>query len=147
MGGSVGGSACLPDDKSASKLDHLADLWKAENTPPSVEHGNVGRNGALRQAKKDAGILRSQHPERINRVPLTDNNGKSIIGEDGRPIMTREYYYTNRDGKKIVIQDHGAGHNFGQGGIGDQGPHFNIRPIENTRTGTVSGTLKHYPFD
>ncbi|WP_199251859.1 HNH/endonuclease VII fold putative polymorphic toxin [Photobacterium damselae] len=47
----------------------------------------------------------------------------------------------------MVIQDHGAGHNFGQGGIGDQGPHFNIRPIENTRTGTVSGTLKHYPFD
>ncbi|PSV59404.1 hypothetical protein CTT35_15410 [Photobacterium damselae] len=32
----------------------------------------------------------------------------------------------------MVIQDHGAGHNFGQGGIGDQGPHFNIRPIENT---------------
>ncbi|HIF9191133.1 hypothetical protein [Photobacterium damselae] len=29
-------SACPPDDKSASKLDHLADQWKTENTPPSV---------------------------------------------------------------------------------------------------------------
>ncbi|HIF9369413.1 TPA: hypothetical protein ACX6RS_001477, partial [Photobacterium damselae] len=32
----LGLSACPPDDKSASKLDHLADQWKAENTPPSV---------------------------------------------------------------------------------------------------------------
>ncbi|WP_238070564.1 hypothetical protein [Photobacterium damselae] len=27
-------SACPLDDKSASKLDHLADQWKTENTPP-----------------------------------------------------------------------------------------------------------------
>lgn len=44
----LGLSACPPDDKSASKLDNLANQWKAENTPPSVEHGNIGRNGALR---------------------------------------------------------------------------------------------------
>ncbi|HIF9098894.1 TPA: HNH/ENDO VII family nuclease [Photobacterium damselae] len=34
-------SACPPDDKSASKLDHLADQWKTENTPPDVT--NSGR--------------------------------------------------------------------------------------------------------
>ena len=61
--------------------------------------------------------------------------------------MTREYTYTRGDGSKVVIQDHSAGHRFGQQGIGDQGPHFNVRPIENTRTGSVLGTLDHYPFN
>ncbi len=37
----LGLSACPPDDKSASKLDHLADQWKTENTPPDVT--NSGR--------------------------------------------------------------------------------------------------------
>ncbi len=30
----LGLSACPPDNKSASKLDHLAEQWKTENTPP-----------------------------------------------------------------------------------------------------------------
>ncbi|HIF9242980.1 TPA: hypothetical protein ACX6Q3_001609 [Photobacterium damselae] len=32
----MGLSACPSDDKSASKLDNLADQWKAENTPSSL---------------------------------------------------------------------------------------------------------------
>ena len=74
-------------------------------------------------------------------------NGKAILGADGKPIMTREYTFTRPDGSKVVIQDHSAGHSFGQGGVGDQGPHFNVRPPENTRTGSVPGTQPHYPFD
>ena len=107
----------------------------------------IGRKGAFNQAKRDSGIPRSQQPDSVNHVPLTDMNGKSILGSDGKPIMTREYTYTRADGSKVVIQDHSAGHKFGQGGIGDQGSHFNVRPIENTRTGSVPGTLGHYPFD
>ena len=71
--------------------------------------------------------------------------GKVILGTNGKPIMTREYTFTRPDGSKVIIQDHSAGHSFG--GVGDQGPHFNVRPPENTRTGKVPGTQSHYLFD
>ncbi|WGZ96377.1 MAG: polymorphic toxin-type HINT domain-containing protein [Candidatus Thiothrix putei] len=106
----------------------------------------LGRSGALNSAKSDLGIPRMQHPDGVKRVPMTDSNRKAIIGSNGKPIMTREYTYTRPDGSKVVIQDHSAGHQFGQGGVGDQGPHFNVRPPENTRTGSVPGTQDHYSW-
>ncbi|MHC8300485.1 HNH/endonuclease VII fold putative polymorphic toxin [Pseudomonas sp. ZS1P83] len=106
----------------------------------------VSRPGALNAAKRDLGIPRSQHPDAVNRVPMT-RNGEKILGSDHKPIMTREYTYTRPDGSKVVIQDHSAGHEFGQGGVGDQGPHLNVRPPENTRNGTVPGTEEHYYFE
>jgi RHS repeat-associated protein len=106
----------------------------------------LGRTGALNTAKRDLGIPRSQHPDAVNRVPMTDMNGKAILGPDHKPIMTREYTYTRPDGSRVIIQEHSAGHQFGEGGIGDQGPHFNVRPPENTRTGSVPGTQDHYPW-
>ena len=105
-----------------------------------------GRRGAFRQAKRDAGISSGQQPDAITRVPMTDRSGRQVLGSDGKPIMTREYTYTRADGSKVVIQEHSAGHKFGQGGIGDQGPHFNVRPSEQTRTGSVPGTKDHYPW-
>ncbi|MCG9780040.1 hypothetical protein [Photobacterium damselae] len=39
-------SACPPDDKSASKLDNLADQWKAENTPP-INRNLLGVAGSV----------------------------------------------------------------------------------------------------
>ncbi|MCQ8117888.1 RHS repeat-associated core domain-containing protein [Methylomonas rosea] len=98
-----------------------------------------GRSGALNEAKRDLGIPRSQHPESVSRVPMTKSDGSWIVGENGKPIMTREYTYKRPDGSSVVIQDHYAGHQFGEGGIGDQGAHFNVRPPENTRTGSVPG--------
>ncbi len=62
----------------------------------------------------------------------------------GRTV--KEYHFTRPDGTKVVIQDHAAGHTFGQGGVGDQGPHFNVRPTEKPRTGDVPGTRSHYPW-
>ena len=61
--------------------------------------------------------------------------------------VTAPTTYTTSDGKKVVIQDHSAGHKFNEGGKGDQGPHFNVRPSDNTRTGTVDGTKPHYNFN
>ncbi|MCY1019272.1 HNH/endonuclease VII fold putative polymorphic toxin [Pyxidicoccus sp. MSG2] len=103
------------------------------------------RRGALNQARRDLGIPRSQQPQSVNRVPMTDPGGNRILNDARKPIMTREYTYTRPDGSKVVIQDHSAGHRFGEG-VGDQGPHFNVRPPENTRTGKVPGTLDHYLF-
>jgi len=105
-----------------------------------------GRSGALNEAKADLRIPRSQQPDVVNRAKLTNKDGSSVLGPDGKPIMTREYTYSRQDGSKAVIQDHSAGHKFGEGGVGDQGPHFNVRPPENTRTGTIPGTREHYKF-
>jgi hypothetical protein len=30
---------------------------------------------------------------------------------------------------------------------GSVGPHYNVRPASNTKTGKVKGTLKHYEWD
>lgn len=105
-----------------------------------------GRRGALNEAKRDLGIPRSQHPDSVTRTRMTRRDGSLVLGPDGKPIMTREYTYTRPDGSKVVIQDHSAGHQFGEDGVGDQGPHFNVRPPENTRTGSVPGTREHYEY-
>lgn len=119
----------------------------AHNANACASPQRVGRGGALRRAKRDLGIPRSQHPHSVSKVPLTNRAGKPVIGRNGRPLMSREYTYIRKDGSKVVIQDHSAGHRFGQGGVGDQGPHLNVRPPENTRTGQVPGTQAHYPFE
>lgn len=110
----------------------------------------TSRKGAFNEAKRDAGIPKSQHPDKIDgkqsvKVPMTDKFGKAILGEDGKPINTREYHYTKQDGTKVVIQDHSAG----QGQFGGEAakPHFNVRPEENTRTGKLPNAKDHYPFN
>ncbi|QJP95028.1 HNH/endonuclease VII fold putative polymorphic toxin [Pseudomonas fluorescens] len=78
---------------------------------------------------------------------MTDKSGESILNSDGKPVLTREYQFTRADGSKVVIQDHSAGHQYNEpGNKGDQTAHFNLRPIENTRTGKVPGARDHYYF-
>jgi hypothetical protein len=106
---------------------------------------SIGRNGAFNEAKKDAGIPKSQQPEDVKSVPMREaeyEGGHVVKDENGNIVTTREYKYKNQDGETIVIQEHSAGHS-----KGDQGPHFNVRPGDNTRTGSVPGTKDHYPFN
>ncbi|MGR4051840.1 HNH/endonuclease VII fold putative polymorphic toxin, partial [Kosakonia cowanii] len=114
------------------------------------------RNAAFRAAKRDAGILMKQSPDKIydpktghvsefRHVLMTDSHGDTILNSAGKPIWTREYQFTRTDGSKVIIQDHSAGHSY-PNGVGDQGPHINIRPIDNIRTGHVPGTSDHYDF-
>ena len=114
------------------------------------------RNEAFRAAKRDTGIPMNQQPDRIfnpktgfygdhRNVPMTDSRKNPIIDSNGNQVWTREYQFTKTDESKIVIQDHSAGHSY-PNGIGDQGRHLNIRPIENTLTGSVPDTLDHYEF-
>ncbi|MEI7378205.1 HNH/endonuclease VII fold putative polymorphic toxin, partial [Dickeya chrysanthemi] len=105
------------------------------------------RNEAFRAAKRDAGIPMSQQPSKVELVPLTDRNGKGILGDNHLPIKTREYTFERPNGESIVIQDHSPGHIYGPPGTpGNQGPHMNVRPISDTRNGNVAGTLDHYSF-
>lgn len=109
---------------------------------PAGYNPERGRSGAFREAKRDLGIPRGAQPESVRTVPMTDRFGRRILDANGRPVMTREYIFTRPDGSRVIIQDHSAGHP--QWGIG---PHFNVRPIENPRTGQVPGTQPHYPFE
>jgi hypothetical protein len=77
---------------------------------------------------------------------MKDRWGKEVLDANNKPIRTREYEFTRPDGTQIVIQDHSAGHQFNEGGVGDQGPHLNVRFPDDRRTGHVPGTKEHYPF-
>ena len=148
-GGGYGtaGKATLGAVKTADKA---VDAAKAADKVADAT--KVSRNGALKEAKKDAGVPRTQHPEKAadgkqyEKINMTDRNGNNILGKDGKPVTTREYTYTNKDGKKIIIQDHKAGHQY-SGGTGNQGAHLNVRPQGETRTGKVPGTKEHYNFN
>jgi RHS repeat-associated protein len=123
---------------TSNPLNWLDPLGLSPCTP------GTSRREAFRQAKRDAGVPNSAVPS-VSRTPMTDKWGDPVLDANKQRIMTREYTYTRPDGSKVMIQDHAAGHHY-PGGVGNQGPHFNVRPIENTRTGHVPGTRDHYPF-
>ena len=80
--------------------------------PPNLTPDGAGRRGALRQARRDAGIPNSQQPDRIT----------PALGRDGKPLPGggRDYYYGD-----IVIRDHAGGHNYGPTDPQNRGPHIN----------------------
>lgn len=47
---------------------------------------------------------------------MTDRSGRAIMGANGSPIITREYIFKRNNGDKVIIQDHSAGHYYGEGG-------------------------------
>ncbi len=105
------------------------------------------RRESLREIRRKLGIPMSQQPISQKMVPLTDKNGKRILNDKNMPIMTREMTYS-ANGKIVIIQDHSAGHDFGEAdGTGNQPSHHNVRPPDNTRTGNVEGMDDHYYFD
>ena len=121
-------------------------------TSKSLNKNTISRKGAFNKAKRDAGIPRGQQPKQqpdgkqYKMTPMTDRNGKNILGKDGKPIYTREYQYDiPNNGGAVIIQDHSAGHIL-YGGEAAK-PHFNVRSIENTRHGAYPGTKKHYTYD
>ncbi|NUU69040.1 RHS domain-containing protein [Enterobacteriaceae bacterium BIT-l23] len=116
----------------------------------------ASRNAAFRAAKRDAGIPMGQRPDKVfnpktgfegeyKSVRMTNSNGDNILTDSGDIIWTREYQFSTAGGKKVIIQDHAAGH-YSPDSVGNQGAHFNVRPSENTRTGSVLGTLEHYSY-
>ncbi|MGV8888819.1 MAG: RHS repeat-associated core domain-containing protein [Pseudomonas sp.] len=126
--------------------------------PGEPELPDVSRRGAFRQAKADAGIPLTQPPDIVidpktksssqySRVKMTDKSGNDVLDNSGKPIYTREYQFTGDDGAKILIQDHAAGHKYNdKNRAGDQGAHFNLRPIEKPRNGKIQGAKDHYSF-
>src|SRR5699024_7570010 len=115
------------------------------NNKKSIIIEQTSRNGAFNEAKRDAKIPRGQQPDIVKKEPMrhADHEGGHVMKDsNGHVIYTREYHYTNQDGKKVIIQDHSAGHS-----KGNQGPHYNVTPSENPRTGKVPDTKDHYPVN
>ncbi|GKT27140.1 RHS repeat-associated core domain-containing protein [Acidovorax sp. SUPP3334] len=117
----------------------------ADRKDKKTSYDAKSRRDALRQAKRDAGVPNSQQPKKITRENLDDGNGNKIFDAKGRPVTAREYHYVSKDGKPVVIQEHSLGHTKATKGHGME-PHFNVRPVTNTRTGDVAGTHGHYNF-
>ncbi|MCG8710939.1 hypothetical protein JHU04_004256 [Brenneria sp. 4F2] len=63
-----------------------------------------------------------------------------------KPTWKQDNHYTRPDGSKVIIQDDSAGHQYGQGGGGEQGPNLKIRLSNNTRAGSISGSYEHYSY-
>ncbi|MFI5659278.1 DUF6531 domain-containing protein [Streptomyces sp. NPDC051684] len=113
------------------------------------------KQGAFRAALRDLGIKKRQQPISIERVDMTKPNLEAVKwphtkfnlmkGRAGETIKTKEFHYIRDDGSEVVIQDHSAGHIYGRADrVGDVGPHFNVRPVSDTRNGKVPGTAEHY---
>jgi len=111
----------------------------------------ASRRAAFRAAKADADVTDAMRVGAIRREDLTDAvTKKPIKGPDGLTIQTRLYDYYRPpnppkypEGKYITIQEHGLGHKWP---THTELPHFNVRPTDKLRTGTVDGTLEHYTF-
>ena len=99
------------------------------------------RSDAFREAKRDAGIPMTQHPKAITKPDLVDGDNNTILGNDYLPIETRQYEFVDKDGVSVFIQEHSLGH-----AKGGSGPHFNIRPPDNLKTGHLTGMHGHYNF-
>lgn len=88
--------------------------------PPNRTPSGAGRSGALREAKRDAGVPVTQQPTRVR--PNLDRRG--------RPQPGRVYEYevpAPGGGKRTVqIRDDAGGHYYGPGDPQNRGPHFNV---------------------
>jgi uncharacterized protein RhaS with RHS repeats len=88
----------------------------------SVDTSAATARQALRNAKEANRIPRSAQPDRTIKPNTPEGNE---LGLDNRNVKL--YEYTNSDGQKIHIRQDKAA-SYGQGGIGDQKPHFNAGP-------------------
>ena len=112
-------------------------------------HNMCSRKKAFNEAKRDANIPTSQQPSKVERVKMTEPDyagGHTLLDKNGNVQYSREYHFVNNRGEEIVIQDHSFGHTFDDG-VGNQGSHFNVRPADDVRNGSVKGTKPHYDYD
>jgi RHS repeat-associated protein len=115
--------------------------------PLGLQSCGVSGDEAKQQALADADVPPGSEPLETRLVPATNNRGKQIMDENWEPVYFPEEVYLNNRGEAIVFQDHYTGHQFGEGGVGDQPPHAHVRPSDNTRNGQVPGAQEHYYYD
>ncbi|WP_442793529.1 HNH/endonuclease VII fold putative polymorphic toxin [Pseudomonas sp. MF6747] len=97
---------------------YTARVNEREPETPTGADSKLSRNGAFRRAKEIGGIPKNQHPARVYRETLTDQN---------RYIQGRVYEFKLLE-RKIEIREHSLGHN-----KGNHAPHFNTETTINHR--------------
>lgn len=95
-------------------------VWVHNSCVPDTKSDNA--NQALNKAKEANGIPKSAQPDKTIKPNTPDGNA---AGLDGRNVQQHEY--TNSNGDKISIRQDKAA-SYGEGGKGDQSPHFNAGP-------------------
>ena len=121
------------------------DPWGWSCTPnKKTSYQGKSRRDAFRQAKRDAGIPLSHSPYLTLKTKLKDGYGDYHYSE-GRIVYTRDYYFLNIKGERLIIQDHSHGHSKAMPLRGAEA-HFNVRPIINPTTGNFKGAHGHYNY-
>jgi RHS repeat-associated protein len=131
----------------ANPLDLTDPLGLGPAVPCGEEGRGVSRADAKRKALDDAGVPEGAEPLDSYTVPSTDKRGKQNLDENYQPVNFPEEVHLTRDGELVVYQDHYTGHDFGEGGVGDQPPHVHVRPFEDDRGGVAPGAEAHYYYD
>ncbi|MFL1504711.1 HNH/endonuclease VII fold putative polymorphic toxin, partial [Pseudomonas sp. O64] len=104
-----GGNGCKPTH-NIEEPSYAARVNEHEPEAPIGADSKLSRNGAFRRAKEIGGIPKHQHPARVYRETLTDQN---------RYTQGRVYEFRLRE-RKIEIREHSLGHK-----KGNHAPHFN----------------------
>jgi hypothetical protein len=121
------------------------DPWGWSCTPgKKTSYQAINRKDAFKQARQDAGIPASQLPYDVKK-PFLDNGYGEYIVKKGHIVTTREYYFVNSKGERVIIQDHSYEHLKAEPHRGAE-PHLNVRPLSNPRTGHLKGTHGHYNY-
>ncbi|MFL1550889.1 RHS repeat-associated core domain-containing protein [Pseudomonas sp. D47] len=104
-----GGNGCKPTH-NIEEPSYAARVNEHEPEAPIGADSKLSRNGAFRRAKEIGGVPKHQHPARVYRETLTDQN---------RYTQGRVYEFRLRE-RKIEIREHSLGHK-----KGNHAPHFN----------------------
>ncbi|MDD3036927.1 HNH/endonuclease VII fold putative polymorphic toxin [Bacteroides sp.] len=108
--------------KTIGKIDDAGQA--AKKFDGGLDTKSVSGNEALRNAKDQNGIPRRQQPDKTIK-PNTPEGATANLNNRN----VRQYEYTNSKGEKVTIrQDKPA--TYGQGGKGDQSPHYNAEKNE-----------------
>ncbi|AJR05714.1 type IV secretion protein Rhs [Photobacterium gaetbulicola] len=81
---------------------------------PNVTKGansTLSRSGAFKEAKLKAGVPRNQHPDKVYKEKIRDQDGH---------VEGRVYEFKRQDGSTATIREHSLGHK-----LDNHGPHFN----------------------
>ena len=104
-----GGNGCKPTHNADEPGKH-AKVREGDAELPKGANSELSRNGAFKKAKAIGGVPQTQHPTRIRRVKITDQDQYT----EGR------VYIFELQERQIEILEHSLGHK-----KGNLGPHFN----------------------
>ncbi len=117
--GTVAKAAAKEAPAAAKAASKAASNSSKGAPPPNLSPPGAGRNGAFRQAKRDAGVPVTQQPDRV----------RANVDKQDRVQPGRNYDYTvpapGGGTRQVTIRDDAGGHVFKDDPVQNRGPHFN----------------------